>query len=905
MRLLSATIRNYRIHREVSVDFSDSLTLIGGKNETGKSTLAEAIHRGLFLKATTGGKIQEAMQSSIHNGHPEVEISFEASGKRWDLKKVFSKTSGKTILTEEGGATLHQSDAEARIAELMQVEEGGSGVAAAKKSLAQWAHLWVWQGSGGDDPSEHAADQKDALLSRLKEQGGGAVMQSDLDGRVARHFQEEFDAIFTKGGQPKAGSDLYLANQEKEEAEEALNQASSALQKLRSAMTDFEEAEAVLASGEAQIADLKSQLEEAREKSKATIELRHRMDLEKRNQDTAEQNLESFQGAVKEISHLEARKFEILSRIEPEQKRLEALGKKKEEESSRLTTLSTKLEKAERSLDEAREKKELAEAWGHLLKNREEIAALDETLHAVEAKETARKKILEKLAALPAIDEATYQHLQDLDMAASEASAVLEAMSTGIEVIRADSAIHIGEKSLATGKEHVIHEETTISVGSDAELRITPGGGTDLERARSEAKQRREKKDAALRKHGIPDLEHARQVRSERQALEDEKRILDSELSKENPEERRQAKEKAQQEIIRYEAEVKRRSERSPDFGAPHSRSDARTLWESCRDQLESLEEGLQTARQETTAARTVLETTIEEIDRLQKAISTAEREQLELAALLQAKSEPLGDPETWEEKRASLTSAFEEANRKREASEKEWAALSPDTIEASISRFSRALEMRKAELEAAGQKRAVAQSVLSQDGSSDPVASLARAKARAESAQARHRSLWKRAEAIRLLRDRFAEEQQKLSDQFSQPLAEKVTSYLAQIFGPSARATVSVDDGVIGGWTMTRDQGTFEFADLSGGTREQVAAAVRLALAEILAADHGGTLPVVFDDAFTNSDPSRIQSLQSMLDLASCKGLQIILLTCTPEDYISLGARTIPLGESGRQSDD
>ena len=51
MKLLSAIVRNYRIHRERSVDFDPSRTLIGGLNEVGKSTLIEAVHRCLFLKS--------------------------------------------------------------------------------------------------------------------------------------------------------------------------------------------------------------------------------------------------------------------------------------------------------------------------------------------------------------------------------------------------------------------------------------------------------------------------------------------------------------------------------------------------------------------------------------------------------------------------------------------------------------------------------------------------------------------------------------------------------------------------------------------------------------------------------------------------------------------------------------
>jgi uncharacterized protein YhaN len=70
------------------------------------------------------------------------------------------------------------------------------------------------------------------------------------------------------------------------------------------------------------------------------------------------------------------------------------------------------------------------------------------------------------------------------------------------------------------------------------------------------------------------------------------------------------------------------------------------------------------------------------------------------------------------------------------------------------------------------------------------------------------------------------------------------------------------------------------------------VAAAVRLALAEVLAPAYDGALPLVFDDAFTNSDPERIEGLKRMLERASDQGVQVLLLSCTPNDYADLASR-------------
>ena len=67
---------------------------------------------------------------------------------------------------------------------------------------------------------------------------------------------------------------------------------------------------------------------------------------------------------------------------------------------------------------------------------------------------------------------------------------------------------------------------------------------------------------------------------------------------------------------------------------------------------------------------------------------------------------------------------------------------------------------------------------------------------------------------------------------------------------------------------------------------REQLAGALRLALAEVLQPAYDGCLPLVFDDAFTNSDPQRLPGLRCMLRLAMEHGVQVVLLSCDPAAY-------------------
>ena len=54
MRLISTKIKNYRIHcgdHPLEINFDPSMQLIHGPNEAGKSTVMNAIHDALFVKA--------------------------------------------------------------------------------------------------------------------------------------------------------------------------------------------------------------------------------------------------------------------------------------------------------------------------------------------------------------------------------------------------------------------------------------------------------------------------------------------------------------------------------------------------------------------------------------------------------------------------------------------------------------------------------------------------------------------------------------------------------------------------------------------------------------------------------------------------------------------------------------
>ena len=122
MEFIKATIKNYRVHKEQVVDFNSNLTLVGGDNEKGKSTIAEAIYRALFLKADGQSEAIEGMKSTKHlGGDPEVELVFRSNGKVFTLLKKFGKK-GSVTLSEPSMTTLNGDGAETMLADIIKTK---------------------------------------------------------------------------------------------------------------------------------------------------------------------------------------------------------------------------------------------------------------------------------------------------------------------------------------------------------------------------------------------------------------------------------------------------------------------------------------------------------------------------------------------------------------------------------------------------------------------------------------------------------------------------------------------------------------------------------------------------------------------------------------------------------------
>lgn len=133
---------------------------------------------------------------------------------------------------------------------------------------------------------------------------------------------------------------------------------------------------------------------------------------------------------------------------------------------------------------------------------------------------------------------------------------------------------------------------------------------------------------------------------------------------------------------------------------------------------------------------------------------------------------------------------------------------------------------------------------------------------------------------------------QRAVRERFDEPVRQRLRPLLARLV-PGADALI--DAATLAPSKLARNGIEEPFESLSTGTKEQIAVLVRLALARLLR-EHEGEAPcLILDDALVYADATRFGIMKKLLEEAAAE-LQIIVLTCRPNDYADMSARFVRL---------
>lgn len=411
MRFLSVIIKNYRLHKELKINFNDGLTLIGGVNESGKSTIAEALHRALFLKSKGNTDLHRAMRSDVHTtGDPEVVLEFEQGGKQFKVTKKFGNN-GTVSLTEVGGKTVHGEDAENQLSAILHAQTSLKGIEA--RNI--WSHLWNWQGESGKNPIEFAAKHHDDLMKHLNHEGAGAIMQSDRDIRVFNALSSEIENNFKSNGEPRAGSELDQLMRRSQEANSHFLNALSKSQSLDQAAEDYSHASMVLSNIDSDIVEINSEINHVKSRKDRFNELNlqhHRLISERNN---AHNGFNIKSGDLQKVLEADSVWHKCQQAILPLQQNHQK--KKLELETVRQTLKEVEINSAPRR-NEIQVLKNQSEIVSEMMRHEQKVKDMAKLIQKQEycnALKNDERTLLKERAALPNVTKQALRKIKELD----------------------------------------------------------------------------------------------------------------------------------------------------------------------------------------------------------------------------------------------------------------------------------------------------------------------------------------------------------------------------------------------------------------------------------------------------------------------------------------------------------
>lgn len=890
MRLLSVQVKDYRLHHDLSIEFDSGFTVIAGPNQSGKSTLVEAIHRALFLPVKTGGELLKGMQTDPFMAAPEVKLFFEVDGQSWQLRKRFAGSRGSTYLRASSGKSLHGDEAE----ELLAILVGTSAVSRTRTASEQlkkerWGHLWVWQGESNNNPLALTAKgyDHDRLVERLQD-GADLSVQSKLDMSVIDDIYSRWSLIYTAGGtnrapQVKRSSNLNAARvavqQVKDELEEIcdrINQQAEAELSFHEAEDQLSKLKQIMPSYQKQRLELEQKLVRCRKLKIEIAFIQSQLEAAEKDRIAVEKDRDDLTVQRNRVRELEAIK------APDEQKLLELIEKQTELETKQSEGQSL-LKEEQQSAEKQTSQVSSIEAQQFSLKLLQEQGQLQEQLLKLQQVETRRKELQKDLEKIPAVTQGDVEDARRMEGALRDAMVRAKSLATGIEVIRAGQRVRLNGEELQLGNSQLFYKKACLQIGNDVEIRLLPGGGTSASQARKKVAIEEKKFKECLKGWRVETVEEIAQAERQRADLLASQKHLEEKADGGDISEIHQRLQTIAIQLLEGSIDN--------DNHAMAQESITLALAKVSKDLVEAQQirnAANEKVKQQQTLLdgfNTALDKQKENVDRAKSELSKTKEQLLKTNTRIEALLERRGTDAKISEILTSVQEQCNELKNKLHRFQNELEELSKNdgvSLEDKAHQMDQQIKKLNQQERDTSDARIRSESALHADGKVDLQAEQEQKRAELELSLIEQERLEKEAGMLSLLRQLLEEEQNVMASQYTTPLTKKIGNYLGLVFPESPKANLSYDarNGFQGLQWQYKQEATFNFEVLSAGAREQFAAALRLTMAEVLAEAYDGTLPMVFDDAFVNSDADRQVGIKKMLEKAVQQGLQIILLT-------------------------
>lgn len=893
MRLLELGVRHFRrFAGEVRIrPRAEGLTLIAGDNEEGKSSLVAALEAALFEQHGVGGRVLEAMRP-WSGGDPEVSVRFRLGEEEWRIEKRFGR--GAAARLYEGPHPVATgAEAERRLVELLRFEPRQGRAEPRPEHRGLFGLFWVQQGTGFlgfEVPDPLRSHLAGTIASEIDVAAGGGRLRAVVEqvrARAAalrtpgrrqetgelRELARELEAVRRQAseledqwraaeakvaelGRLRAEAGRVARRDEIGEARERLRQLEAKKAELDRLLVEVRRAEAVAGQRHTELAELERRREHRRK-------LRGRIDAARREQ-----------------AELAERRAAALHRV-AEGEAAHATARARQQ---RLAEERDRLEQRRRGLRGLLERRRLAEELARLRADRERVADLDARLAGL-GRALAASKVRADLVA----------ELRRRVSEQAAARAALEAVATRLLFLpEAGGRVLRDGEPVAPEVPQLVTEPAEFALGGFGRLKVEPGAA-DLEERRRRFEDAKRQVTRLLAEMAVPDLAAAEAALREREARMAERERLAGERALLL--ERHGAGGGAE-----LDAGIEALAVRLDELAADPDPGDGdpEALLADLERRVTDLQGEVEDAALATTRAAESVQAVRVELATLAEAISQAERRIAGLEGELAEETERLPDPEL-DRRMADARDAAERAVQEQGSLRAALGRLAPELLDEQLERQRRRVLELEAEERGRRERIRNLEAELRATGGTDLAERLARARDELARLERAYESRRREADAWWLLLDRLEAAQRHRREALTRPVVERVLPRLRRLF-PDASLVLEPERLALA--ELEREGLREPFASLSVGTREQLAVLVRLALAELVADTRGDPPCLLLDDALVHTDEHRFEVMKGILEHAAReRGMQILVLTCRPRDWLGVEAELVRLEECAAPS--
>ena len=898
MILRSIAVQGWRCFANpVSVGpFTESLNVLHAPNATGKSTLFEAMRLGLIDGHRVTGRDVENLRPWGRALAPTVTVAFSHDGAEYQVMKRFLDHPVVELERRENETFVRVAEGDAadqKIREILTRNPPGRGLSCPEnRGLAQV--LWAPQGdlSLGKLSGDLVADIRTALDVQVSDPSSGPLEE---------RIEAAYLRFFTSGGQYKRGKDAPAVARLRESLPAAIE-----------AQRTAEEQQRIFEDAARRVEDLRARRAQARHDAEALTRSLHqargraetyralvsdkaqrveRVKAAEAQHGELRQRIDAIKAAAKELS--DVRQAVVSLRSE-----LPAWAREVEQQEMEAARAKMALEDVRKTRDANEAVRQRAERAARYLDERRRASDLDERLRRLaEASGTLTQHKLER-SRLVAPDAKMLRAVRKAMRDHDDAQVRLEAALITLEIVAENAGVLLviegespGERSLSAGVPAQVKgsPEIVVDLPGIARFRARGPAGSIAE-IRAEREKAANKLKALTEAFGTVDVEALDTLQDK--AIQLDERIaaaqvqIDTLLAEETIEQIEMERATRAAMISGIVADYPNWHDAPPDAEALRVEADAnQRVFLAALDAAEAARDAAQAALNAVSQQQGLVQVRIETADKSERSLTAR------LAELIDdGKSEGELEKEltgillAWEAARASLE---EIKARLAEFGDDPSATLTTleKQLQAADDAATEALEQEKTE-----------EGRLMHAAAQGPYSGLCRAEEEVARLKREIASEELRLAAIRLLRTTVEDSRNAALAAVAAPVELAATRTLQRIAG-NRLGRVQL------GEAFEPTQVLPEVTDLpvsientSGGEREQIYLATRLALADVLT--KGEHQLVVLDDVLVATDAGRLARVMRILEEAGQR-LQVLILTCHPERYLGLdGAHFIDLDQ-------